>query len=258
MKIRAVRRAATLVFALSVSILRLGLARLSGPFTLQRRALWIQSTARLVIFSLGIPVRISGRPPTHGLIVSNHLSHFDTAVYASIVSCSMVAKAEVARWPVFGMMARASGALFVDRSSRSSAVLVTQQVAERLNGALPVLFFPEGTSTDGSEVLRFHSRLFTPAVEAGIQVTGATIRYVFEDARRSVNCAGLATCLSCRIFGRCSARQISSLRSISASRGFTLIAAQPPTKPTKRSQRCASQQFAQSCGKNFWLYRPIQ
>ena len=181
MKIRAVRRAATLVFALSVSILRLGLARLSGPFTLQRRALWIQSTARLVIFSLGIPVRISGRPPTHGLIVSNHLSHFDTAVYASIVSCSMVAKAEVARWPVFGMMARASGALFVDRSSRSSAVLVTQQVAERLNGALPVLFFPEGTSTDGSEVLRFHSRLFTPAVEAGIQVTGATIRYVFED-----------------------------------------------------------------------------
>jgi 1-acyl-sn-glycerol-3-phosphate acyltransferase len=79
------------------------------------------------------------------------------------------------------MMARACGALFVDRSSRSSALEVTEQVADRLKGPLPVLFFPEGTSTDGREVLRFHSRLFTPAVEAGVPVTTATIRYVIDD-----------------------------------------------------------------------------
>ncbi len=93
----------------------------------------------------------------------------------------MVAKAEIRGWPVIGMMARACGTLFVDRASRSSALEVTEQVAERLKGPLPVLFFPEGTSTDGSEVLRFHSRLFSPAVEAGVPVTTATIRYVIED-----------------------------------------------------------------------------
>jgi 1-acyl-sn-glycerol-3-phosphate acyltransferase len=54
-------------------------------------------------------------------------------------------------------------------------------VAERLEGALPVLFFPEGTSTDGNKVLRFHSRLFTPAAEAGVPVTAAAVRYVIED-----------------------------------------------------------------------------
>lgn len=181
MNFRAARRAVTLVFALTVSIVRLGLLRLRGPFTLERRALWIQSTGKLVMSCLGIRARITGRPPTHGLLVSNHLSYLDVVIYASTMPCSMVAKSEIARWPVFGMMARASGALFVDRSSRASAVTVTEQVAERLSGPLPVLFFPEGTSTDGSRVWRFHSRLFTPAAEAGVPVTAATIRYVIED-----------------------------------------------------------------------------
>jgi 1-acyl-sn-glycerol-3-phosphate acyltransferase len=180
MNFRRLRRAVALVFALSFSILRLGLLRLSGPFTAERRGLWFQETARRVISSLGVRVRITGQAPTHGLVVSNHLSHIDPIIYAAIVPSVMVAKAEISGWPVIGMMARASGALFVDRSSRSSALAVTEQVAERLKGPLPVLFFPEGTSTDGSEVLRFHSRLFTPAVEAGVPITTATIRYVIE------------------------------------------------------------------------------
>ena len=110
MRLRRIRRAVALVFALSVSILRLGLAHLRGGFTLERRALWIQSTGRLVMSSLGIRAVITGTPPTRGLVVSNHLSYLDIAVYASTLICSMVAKAEVSAWPVFGMMARASGA----------------------------------------------------------------------------------------------------------------------------------------------------
>ncbi|HMG85288.1 MAG TPA: lysophospholipid acyltransferase family protein [Terracidiphilus sp.] len=170
-----------LVFALSVSILRLGLMLMTGPFTPERRGLWFQATARRVITSLGVGLRVNGQTPACGLVVSNHLSHIDAIIYAAIVPSVMVAKAEISSWPVIGMMARACGTLFVDRSSRSSALAVTEQVAERLKGPLPVLFFPEGTSTDGSEVLRFHSRLFSPAVEAGVPVTTATIRYVIDD-----------------------------------------------------------------------------
>lgn len=181
MNLRAARRAVALVTALTVSILRLGILRLRGDFTLERRALWLQSTARLVISSLGIQIKVSGQPPRQGLLVSNHLSYLDVVIFADTVPSTMVAKAELSRWPVFGMMARASGALFVDRSSRASAVAVTEQVADRLKGTIPVLFFPEGTSTDGSKVLRFHSRLFTPATEAGLPVTAAAVRYVIED-----------------------------------------------------------------------------
>ena len=174
-------RAVALAFALTVSFIRLALLRIRGPFTFERRALWLQSTARLVISCLGIRVQITGRPPAQGLLVSNHLSYLDIVIFAATVPSCMVAKAEIARWPVFGLMARASGALFVDRSSRASAVAVTNQVAERLKESLPVLFFPEGTSTDGAQVLPFHSRFFVPAVESRAPVTAAAVRYVIED-----------------------------------------------------------------------------
>jgi 1-acyl-sn-glycerol-3-phosphate acyltransferase len=131
--------------------------------------------------SLGIQARITGRAPTRGLLVSNHLSHLDIVIYAAALPCCMVSKVEIARWPFFGKLARAAGTIFVDRSSRTSAEIATQEVAERLKGPVPVLFFPEGTSTDGSQVLRFHSRLFTPAVAAAAPVTAAAVRYVVED-----------------------------------------------------------------------------
>ena len=56
-----------------------------------------------------------------------------------------------------------------------------RQITTRLKLAVPVLLFPEGTSTDGSEVLKFHSSLFEPAVTAAAQVTAACVRYTIDD-----------------------------------------------------------------------------
>jgi len=167
--------------ALTVCFLRFGFARLRGPISMERGALWLHFCGRIVMASLGIRCRVTGHPPDRGLIVSNHLSYLDIVIYAATVPCFMVSKAELAGWPVFGFMSRASGTLYVDRSSRLSAIQVTEQVAERIKGPLPVLFFPEGTSTDGSGLLRFHSRLFTPAADAAMPVTTAAIRYVIAD-----------------------------------------------------------------------------
>ncbi len=57
---------------------------------------------------------------------------------------------------------------------------VAAMIGERLKLPVPVLFFPEGTSTDGT-MLRFHSRLFEPAIVAGAPITAASIRYVISD-----------------------------------------------------------------------------
>jgi 1-acyl-sn-glycerol-3-phosphate acyltransferase len=71
--------------------------------------------------------------------------------------------------------------MFVDRSSILSAERVAAEISERLALPIPILVFPEGTSTDGSSVLRFHSRLFEPAVRAQAPVTAAAIRYILAD-----------------------------------------------------------------------------
>jgi 1-acyl-sn-glycerol-3-phosphate acyltransferase len=179
--LRAIRRAVALGFLLLFCMFRSLLSRLVAPDTLERRAQWNHTGAQMVTNLLGIHLKMTGKPPERGLLVSNHLSYLEVLIYGAALPCYLVSKAEVSHWPFFGALARAGGTLFVDRGSLASAQAVTEQIAERLKGTVPVLFFPEGTSTDGSQLLRFHSRLFTPAVDAGIPVTAAAIRYVPDD-----------------------------------------------------------------------------
>jgi 1-acyl-sn-glycerol-3-phosphate acyltransferase len=178
---RAIRRAVALGFCLLLVILRYWLTRLRGPLTMLQKAQWSQSSSRLILEALGIRYRIDGKPPTHGLVVCNHLSYLDILLISAAMPCFFVAKMEIGRWPIFGKAARSNGTIFLDRSSLASATAVGGQIGERLKLPIPVLLFPEGTSTDGSEVLRFHSRLIDPATSAGAPITAAAIRYVIED-----------------------------------------------------------------------------
>ena len=170
-----------LALALLICLLRLGILRLRGPLTPVRRALWLQSASRIVLASLGIHYRVTGKPPQHGLVASNHLSYLDIAIYSAVMPCAFISKIEIGKWPYFGFAARAGGTIFIDRSSRASAAVVVQEMATRLQEPVPILFFPEGTSTDGSRVLRFHSSLFESAAVHRFPVTAAAVRYIIQD-----------------------------------------------------------------------------
>jgi 1-acyl-sn-glycerol-3-phosphate acyltransferase len=180
MSFRAIRRAVALVLALALCVVRYWLLRLRGPVTLERRALWTQQAARGILDGVGVRYNVDGTPPTHGLVVANHLSYLDILIISAAMPCFFVAKMEIGGWPFFGKAARTGGTIFLDRSSLASAMSVADQMTERLKLPIPVLLFPEGTSTDG-QMLRFHSRLIDPATTAGSQITPAAIRYVFED-----------------------------------------------------------------------------
>ncbi len=180
MSFLAFRRAVALGIALALSIVRFWMLRLRGPLTLEKRALWVQQTCQGILGVVGIRSSVEGTPPTHGLVVSNHLSYIDILVLSAAMPCFFVAKIEIGGWPFFGKAARLGGTIFIDRSSLASANSVAAQMTERLKLPIPVLLFPEGTSTYG-EVLRFHSRLIDPATTAGAQITAASVRYVIED-----------------------------------------------------------------------------
>jgi 1-acyl-sn-glycerol-3-phosphate acyltransferase len=182
MTLRRIRRAVALVFILALCIPRYWLARLRGPMTLERRALWLQACVRHVLAGMGITYEEEGRPPTRGLVVSNHLSYLDILIIGAAMPCFFVAKVEIGGWPFFGKAARTGGTIFVNRSSMASANSVAGQISERLCLPIPVpvLLFPEGTSSDGAQLLRFHSRLIDPATKAGAPITAVGIRYVIE------------------------------------------------------------------------------
>jgi 1-acyl-sn-glycerol-3-phosphate acyltransferase len=140
--------------------------------------LWLQSASKRTLSALDVHYRVEGQPPGRGLVVANHLSYLDILIFSAVMPCFFVAKAEIKNWPYFGRAARTGGSLFIDRNSPASAEKVAALIAERLVLPVPVLFFPEGTSTDGSSLLRFHSWLFEPAIRAGAPVTAAALRYV--------------------------------------------------------------------------------
>jgi 1-acyl-sn-glycerol-3-phosphate acyltransferase len=171
--LRGARRAVTLALALIYSLFCFWRLRLSGRDSLERRAQWQHEAALRVMRAFGIQLRVTGSLPQGGLLVANHLSYLDIVTFSAALPVFMVSKVEIGSWPFFGTLARAGGALFVDRSSRASAEATTELIAERLRGTVPVLFFPEGTSTDGSQVLRFHSRFF--------------VRYMAEDGSPESN-----------------------------------------------------------------------
>jgi 1-acyl-sn-glycerol-3-phosphate acyltransferase len=133
---------------------------------------------RIVLGAIGIHYQVEGAMPSGAtMIVANHLSYLDIVIFSAAVPCAFVAKEEIANWPGFGLLARLGGTIFLDRESRLSAWDAAESMALRLAENVPVLFFPEGTSTDGSEVLRFHSTLFEAAVESGLAVVPAAVFY---------------------------------------------------------------------------------
>ena len=101
----------------------------------------------------------------------------DIAVYAAAMPGVFVSKREVKRWPAIGTLAGCAGTIFLDRQKRASVDAVARQMAGALGQDIPVFLFPEGTSTDGSTVLRFHPTLMGPAVEMQRQIAAAAIAY---------------------------------------------------------------------------------
>jgi lyso-ornithine lipid O-acyltransferase len=182
MMLRRCWRAVALAITILGCILRAGLKRLRGPLTPIDRARWLHRSAEKVLAAAGIEWRVAGAPPVRGLVVSNHLSYLDVAAFAAAMPCAFVSKIEVNRWPVFGLTARLAGSIFIDRSSRASAEAVALEIAGRLNRSVPILVFPEGTSTDGTKMLQFHSRLFEPAAAAEAPITAAAIGYAANGA----------------------------------------------------------------------------
>lgn len=123
---------------------------------------------RIICRLIGIRITVVGaRIAEHPLmIVSNHVSWADISVITSVAPVVFIAKSEVGRWPIFGMLSKLQRSVFVDRSRRHKTGEVNAEIAQRLASGDPVVLFGEGTSSDGNRVLAFRSALIGAARDA--------------------------------------------------------------------------------------------
>jgi lyso-ornithine lipid O-acyltransferase len=110
---------------------------------------------------VGVRIREVGQRSQQApvLILSNHVSWLDICVITAVAPVVFIAKSEVARWPVFGWLAKLQRTIFVERERRQKTGAATQEIAGRLLGGDAVVLFAEGTSSDGTRVLPFRSAL---------------------------------------------------------------------------------------------------
>lgn len=103
-----------------------------------------------------------------GAVVANHSSWLDIFALNARKRIYFVSKSEVARWPGIGWLARATGTVFIERNPRRAREQ-TELFQARLMAGHKLLFFPEGTSTDGLRVLPFKTTLFAAFYADGLR-----------------------------------------------------------------------------------------
>lgn len=171
---RLFRLIATLITGLA-----LALAMAIGE-QLGRRPRWTPRAIRWwharVCRDLGLHIEVAGTLHPGALLVVNHVSWLDIPVLGAQGGIDFLSKAEIRGWPLVGWMAAIGGTLFIARGANQTAQL-TEIIGKRVRAGRSVAIFPEGTTSDGTSLLRFHPRLFAIGQQPGVVIQPVALRY---------------------------------------------------------------------------------
>lgn len=137
---------------------------------------------RLALCVLGVRVHVEGEPLADGpvLLTGNHISWLDIPILTSVAPMRFISKDDVAGWPVVSWLAAMQRTLFVSRTRRQKTAETTADMREALAEGDRLVLFPEGTSSDGGQVLPFRSALLGAVTgeAASIAIQPFTLAYV--------------------------------------------------------------------------------
>ncbi len=116
------------------------------------------------------------------LWVSNHISWMDIVVIGS-QGVGFLSKKEVRQWPLIGWLGDKGGTVFIDRGGKNASQVAAKAIAKKINNGDSILVFPEGTTGSGENVMRFHARIFAPALDHQLLVQPISIRYLDQNGQ---------------------------------------------------------------------------
>ena len=135
---------------------------------------WSKRTTEI----LGLTITQKGKHTNvTSLLVSNHISFLDIVILASVFPVTFLSKSTIRYWPVFGFLAYGFGVIFIQRNNKKVLHAVTNSLTTALKQKRSLVLFPEGTTTTGRVVGKFHSSLFQAAINAAKPVQPVALRY---------------------------------------------------------------------------------
>jgi 1-acyl-sn-glycerol-3-phosphate acyltransferase len=135
---------------------------------------------------LGIALASDGVPRGGStLLVANHVSWLDILAINAVQPARFVSKADVRAWPLIGWLVACGGTLFIERERKRDALRVVHQVADALKQGQTIAVFPEGTTSEGHDLLPFHANLLQAAIATATPIQPVALR--FSDADEAVS-----------------------------------------------------------------------
>ncbi len=154
---------------------------LQQPKTPRERAEWTHKSCAGLLKFFDIRFTVEGRFPERGMFISNHTGYLDILAYAALSPVVFCAKGEMEDWFFLGWMTKMAGTVIVDRSRGGSAERATAGMQAAAADGVPVVFFPEGTTSNGQQVLEFKTGLLAKSLEAEQPITAAYIHYTLDE-----------------------------------------------------------------------------
>jgi lyso-ornithine lipid O-acyltransferase len=149
---------------------------------LKWRRFYVRQGARISLAILHAKVRVEGVAPAESsVVVCNHLGYVDILVLASVATVVFVSRSDVEGWAGVGPLAASAGTIFIDRGRRRSIPETLDRMRAASSHQGSVVFFPEGTSSDGTGLLPFRSSLFEVAWQVKAPVACAALAYETSD-----------------------------------------------------------------------------
>ena len=151
----------------------------------ERRKREVEHWSMQLLALLNVRLFLHGMPPKYGgrplMIVANHVSWLDIFAINAIVPSRFIAKSEIRSWPFVGWLCARVGTLFIERGRRQDTARINNMVSAALTGGDVFAVFPEGTTTDGTTVLKFHASLLEPALAVAAVVQPVALWYDRSD-----------------------------------------------------------------------------
>lgn len=146
----------------------------------EQREMRVQAWALQFLALWDIHLQVRGQPVTQGpaLIVANHISWLDISVIHAARHCRFVSKSDIRDWPLLGMLATGAGTLYIERASRKDALRMVKDMADAMKDGDVVAVFPEGTTSDGRDLLPFHANLIQSAIQADAPVQPMSLQFI--------------------------------------------------------------------------------
>jgi 1-acyl-sn-glycerol-3-phosphate acyltransferase len=130
---------------------------------------------------LNLHVIIKGKAATQSAIyVANHRSFADPVVLCNFIDAYVIAKAEVANYPIINQGAKLTGVIYVKRENKESRNEVRDMMIQTVKKGNNVLVFPEGTVGVNKTTVDFRPGTFFEAAEHNVPIVPVAIEYRSE------------------------------------------------------------------------------